>query len=529
MSGADRRRTRAPTETSDVAELLQHLGDDRWLSAHAHASQFDDGLGGVDPGDSAAISILRSNALLAIGRLREQGDRGERLHAIVSRCDLGGEVHKAVASELGLSRRQFYRDLAFARGLIDRDVRAGAARARESSAPELTDDPRFKTAVVLSAGGHAKAAVDHFAPAVEAFDGLAAVWGHSVLAALLLDGGDPSSAEREVGIAADRCDAANLGPELVALARAKLHQQTGRAPQAATALEGMVARLGSHPQAETQVGVDTCSEALALLAFCCHERGDFAAAARFNAKNPAALAPARVSPFARRYHLNVNAMLSCDARAGPGAAQQTCDAFYRFAVSNGFLDDVSAALLQLAGIARFERRLEDAQRLARESLAIQRTVGGDEAPILSMLTGIAVDRGFYRRAVALARETRERAAAGSHTWWGAQLHEAEALARSSQCARALQICRRAARECDLRDTRLAAWRRRIEATVFKALGHDDEAYRAAGVSLEMLGQDAPPFHRLKTLLVAAHARPNRSHRAEIRNLTAMLGWSDDGS
>lgn len=508
-----RRRGRAARAAGDVAELLRNLSDDHWLGAHPYARE-------------NAVA-LRSDALLAVDRLRNQRDNGDRLYAIVTRCDLGGELHKTLVAELGLSRRQFYRDLAHARSLIDRDLRAAAGRAhKDSPAPAPSDDARFKTAVVLSAGGHGKAAVAHFATAVDAFDGLAAIWGHCALASLWLDDGDPVSAAHELRAAAERCGAGNgLGADILALARAKLDQQTGRAPHAVRALEGLVARLESRPNDRSQLAADTLGEALALLAFCRHERGDFAAAARLNAKNPAAGDGARVSPFARRYYLNVNAMLSCDGREGPAAARQTCDAFYRFAVTNGFLDDISAALLQLAGIARFERRLDDAQRLARESLSIQQTVGGSDAPILGMLAGIAIDGGAYERAIELARDTRERAPAGSHVWWGAQLHQAEALACSGRHEPALEICRRAARESD-RDSRLAAWRRRIEATIFKARGDDDAAFRAAGSSLEILGRDAPPFHRLKSLLVAADARPNRSQRAEIRSLRAVLGWSD---
>lgn len=526
MKGSSRRRSRAAT-TGDVAELLRHLSDDRWLSAHPYASEFTARLPQHGASSEASsIAVLRSNALLAVGRLRQEPVNGERLHTIVSRCDLGGELHKAIASELGLSRRQFYRDLAYARGLVDRDVRAAVGTTGASGAPDPCDDARFKTAIVLAAGGHGKAAVEHFAPAVDALEGLAAVWGHSIIASLLLDDGNPQSAQREVDLASERCNgAAGTGAELIELARAKLYQQTGRPAEALQALEDVATALESHRYEGSQLSVDALSETLALLAFCRHERGDFADAARLNAKNPAGLGSVRVSPFARRYYLNVDAMLACDGRAGPAMARQSCDDFYRFAVSNGFLDDVSAALLQLAGIARFERRLDDAERLARESLSIQRTIGGSDAPILGMLTGVAIDAGLYEPALALARETRERATTGSHVWWGAQLHEAEALARSAAPAKALQICTRVARASDDRDSRLAAWRRRVEATVFKVLGNDDEAYRAAGVSLEILGDHAPPFHRLRSLLVAADARPNRSHHAEIRNLTAVLGWT----
>ena len=86
--------------------------------------------------------------------------------------------------------------------------------------PGAADDPRFRTAVVLAAGGHGKEAVEHFTPAVEALEGFAAVWARSALAALLLDAGEPAGAQRQLDVAAERCESAgNAGAELIALTR----------------------------------------------------------------------------------------------------------------------------------------------------------------------------------------------------------------------------------------------------------------------------------------------------------------------
>jgi hypothetical protein len=63
-----------------------------------------------------------------------------------------------------------------------------------------------------------------------------------------------------------------------------------------------------------------------------------------------------------------------------------------------------------------------------------------------------------------------------------------------------------------------------EATAFGGLGDNGAAYRAAGSALEILGDAAPPFHRLKSLMVAHQIRPTRSHRTQIRDLAAVLGW-----
>lgn len=513
MSLPDARRSRAPSHAGLVAGLMQGLDDDRLVAEHPLARAFS----------APDAATVRENVLQAVERLRDLPSSGERLHAIAARCDLGGELHKIVAADLGLSRRQFYRDLARARGFVERELDA-PFDAVPASVPPSDGEARLQTAIALASAGHGRTAVEHFAPIVARLLGEAAAWGHCVLADLQLDNGDVAGARRELKVAVECAGSDGIGADRARLTGAKLLQYAGAA-QAARELEDLVARLDARGE-DSSLAVDTLSEALALLAFCYHERGDFAAAETAARRNPASSPGRRVSAFARRQSLNVNAMLACDADAGPRAAQQSCDAFYRFAVANGFLDDVSAALLQSSGIARFERRLDEAQRLAAESLAIQRTIGSTGAPVLGMLAAIAVDAGDYARGQQLARETRAAAPAGSHTWWATYLHEAEALARSRDHREALRICRRVAREAGDRDARIAAWRSRVEGLAYDALGDRARAYRAAGMSLDILGDRAPPFHRLKSLLVAQQIRPSRRRREQIRDLTALLGWNE---
>lgn len=506
------------------------MADDRRLNAHPYVRTLDDrlrALGAFDSNPASAAALLRAAAQQSVDRLRTQCDNGERLHTIVARCDLGGEMHKVVAADLGISRRQFYRDLAFARSVIDRDVRGSVlcevSRATAGTAPH---DARLQTALALVANGHATAAVEHFAPVVETLRGDEAIWGRSVLADLMLDAGDVEAAKRELRRAfALGDDPQSAGTAHALLTQAKILHQTGKASEATALLERSIPRLESSAAAEVPLAVDTLSATMSLLAFCYHERGNFAAASAINAANPASSAGAAVSLGSRRQYLNVDAMLACDGSDGPAAARRSWNVFYQFAVAHGFVDDVSCALLQMGSIARFERRFDDAERLARESLAIERAIGFGGAPVLSMLTGVAVDRGDYERAVRLARETRDRASVGSHTWWGAHLHEAEALANRGRHAQARALCAPVARDAGAGDVRILAWTQRVEAMAFDGLGDERRAYRAARSSLEILGADAPPFHRIKSLLAAERIRPSREHRAQIRSLASVLGWS----
>jgi tetratricopeptide (TPR) repeat protein len=512
MSLQGRRPSRTAAPLVDIARLLRN------------ALPHGDVSGEVEPSQAAALQ--------AVDRLRAGHENGERLHAIVSRCDMQGESHKVVAGNLGLSRSQFYRDLAQARQIIAEEIRA--SMARELSGPTIDGTPfgtRLQTAISLAGCGHGKAAVAYFTPVVATLTGAERIWGHAVLAELFLGDGDFSAAERELQRAFSLDDdESGLGLARALLAKAALLHETGHESDASACLERAVKQVESHAAASrSPLARDTLSTALSNLTFCYFERFDLNAAVRTHAKNPASSEGAFVSPAVRMAYLKIDAMLACDSSAGPARAREACSAFHRFAVAHGLLDEISHALLQLGGVARIERRLDDAQRLAQESLELQYAIGRRNAPALSMLSCIAFDKGEYDDAVRLARKTRAESPSGSQTWWHSHLSEAEALAQAGRHDEARAICDRVRHETGDRDARISAWSRRVEARIFERLGNESAAYRAAGSALEILGKDAPPFYRLKSLLIAQHLRPARSQREQIRGLAAVLGWSAPGT
>ena len=512
MSVQGRRPSRTSAPLVDIAGLLRS------------ALSYGDESGEAEPSQAAALH--------AVDRLRAGHENGQRLHAIVSRCDMHGESHKVVAGDLGLSRSQFYRDLALARRIVAEEIRADVARAVSGLTVEGTSfGTRLQTAISLAGSGHANAAVGYFAPVVATMTGAERIWGHAVLAELFLGDGDVSAAERELQRAfALNGDESGLGLARAFLAKATLLYETGRESEASASLEHSIMQVESHAAASrSPLARDTLSSALSSLAFCYFERGDFNAAATTHAKNPAALEGVFVSPAVRMAYLKIDAMLACDSSAGPARAREACSAFHRFAVAHGLLDEVSHALLQLGGLARIERRLDDAQRLAQESLELQYAIGRRNAPALSMLSCVAFDKGAYDDAVRLARKTRAESASGSQTWWHSHLSEAEALAQAGRHEEARAICDRVRDETGDRDARIAAWSRRVEARIFERLGNQSAAYRAAGTALEILGKSAPPFYRLKSLLIAQNVRPAHSQREQIRGLAAVLGWSAHGT
>ena len=87
---------------------------------------------GVVSSDAVAVHAMRARVRRALASLIPTGEasrvrarRMARQHTILTRCDLGGELHKVVASDLGVSMRTLYRDRIDAfrtlRGALDRE------------------------------------------------------------------------------------------------------------------------------------------------------------------------------------------------------------------------------------------------------------------------------------------------------------------------------------------------------------------------------------------------------------------------
>jgi hypothetical protein len=156
---------------------------------------------------------------------------------------------------------------------------------------------------------------------------------------------------------------------------------------------------------------------------------------------------------------------------------------------------------------------------------IHEAIGQPVAPILSMLSGIAIDRGDASAGIALARESRTHAGARSHAWWASHLFEAEATNLLRRPAAALAICAMVECESDSADARIRSWTRRVRARSLRLQGENAAARRSAETALEIAGPDGPAYQRLKNLLVANDLSPRPQRMDEIQDLAALLGWN----
>ncbi len=91
---------------TNARRLLRDLDDPEALRRNPLLASY-----AAEPHDRLRARILRAIEKLNPGRAAAKAsDRRYRLYQTLVRCDLQGETHKAVASELGISRSQFYAD-----------------------------------------------------------------------------------------------------------------------------------------------------------------------------------------------------------------------------------------------------------------------------------------------------------------------------------------------------------------------------------------------------------------------------------
>jgi tetratricopeptide (TPR) repeat protein len=144
------RASRAPRAVDPVAlaaqHLLRHLDDPVALGRNRLVSSL------FDQGDGARLSADAMNRIHALirqcaerlrtdsGPAREGRESRERQYQILMRCDLGREPHGAVAGDLALSRRQFYRERREASGYLARFL-VEYARERAARPHAVSLDP----------------------------------------------------------------------------------------------------------------------------------------------------------------------------------------------------------------------------------------------------------------------------------------------------------------------------------------------------------------------------------------------------
>lgn len=167
------RKKRGSSSLADVRRLLRNLNDPQELSENALTA--DIFRARVDEGAGLRQSMLAVRVVVAqsIQRIAAHAgnatsrERNRRAALILQRCDLDGANHDDVAAELGVSRRQFYRDRDAALRLLKAELE-GRLPAPAAYATSVNDFATlaFESAEALTALGKfddAKASLERIA------------------------------------------------------------------------------------------------------------------------------------------------------------------------------------------------------------------------------------------------------------------------------------------------------------------------------------------------------------------------------
>lgn len=124
------RKKRGGSSLSDVRHLLRHLNDPQEVAANALTADIFRARAADGAGVRECMLAVRAAIAQAIQRLGTHAgnavvrERNRRAATILQRCDLDGAAHPEVALELGVSRRQFYRDRDVALRLLTAELEA---------------------------------------------------------------------------------------------------------------------------------------------------------------------------------------------------------------------------------------------------------------------------------------------------------------------------------------------------------------------------------------------------------------------
>ncbi|MGA8474439.1 MAG: hypothetical protein WB681_05175 [Candidatus Cybelea sp.] len=217
-------RINRPSQFAELARLLRRLDDPESVR---RSPLVRGAFGAPQPGngpidDNLALLRIRAAVLSAVAtldtELNARNVHFARQRAIVTRCDLRGEKHAAVAADLGVSLREFYRER---RRALERLLENLASNLRESQRPVRTLPTRFElefdrvaNLCLVGAFGAAFALLERIASeATDPNDGVRA-WCYGV--EIASDIGDNERARRLFALALKQCREMRDEPDQIA-------------------------------------------------------------------------------------------------------------------------------------------------------------------------------------------------------------------------------------------------------------------------------------------------------------------------
>lgn len=518
----------------DVQHLLRHIDDAHGLRSNAIVGHLFVTQGRhVHPlADQAVLARIRA-VITGVANMLQSGNGARRAatarrqYAIITRCDLGGELHKIVAAELGLSERQFYRERQRA------CERLGEMLVRELSAPERpsTSVPtefsmRFNSAVALRHLGQLEAALALLRGLAEDSsnpDDKSRIGGEIVQ--VLCDAGRITEAKEALGTLESAHSNVFARAEFE-IARARVCWESGDAREAIAANERALKALQPAGEYPTERGMELAAHALVSLGVLQRETGDNLASLATLAgareliagiENPAPALPAYL-------HISLGATYAVTSGGLSKATAELLEGLAH-ARNNNLLGYAVGASSTLCAIAIIRGQAEEALTYGRSAFALGRIASSAEDFAYCCLNLARAEGMLHRYDMALdhVMESRLRLERDSVLWPLSEVTEAEILLLAGAPERARALAATAAAKlahCGVE--RYLGSALRIQAEALAATAHQREAQKVIDTAVAILERRGHPFSLLQAYQCSAKLTGNARHQRFADELYATL-------
>jgi hypothetical protein len=536
----------APRVPSAAAaqHLLRHLDDPSALRRNPLvAPLFDQGEG------SSRVSVDAMNRITSLIRAcaeqiraeatgpRETRENRERQYQILVRCDLGREPHTAVAADLALSRRQFYRERREASQHLARFI-AAFVQERVARPHAITID-RFalelSRAKALRLAGEAATSERVLRDLVASDDGFARkVEPWCGLIDILVNANRIAEAEQELlRVQTGLAGAPGLGRTASTHSKARIEMQLasyllfqGRMREAMSLdarAEGIVSGMGRSPSPEAREFFVTTRIRQAV----CGVMSGTVDRARVSMEEArVTLASADDLPLALRINfLLVYGTVRYHAAGGMDETLALFSEALALAQRHGLIELVIEAMSQLSSNAQVRGDHAAGTRYIYEILPVAErfALPAQHGMLLNVAAISETSLGHHGDAVRLAARARTILSGNSLESIYSSLAEAQARLSTRSYARAAAAAGAAlAAAVAIRSDRLAGTALRLLAESAEGLGQQTEARDHIVGAVQALEREGPPFALFQAYRAAARITGDRKYRKNAAELSAAL-------
>jgi hypothetical protein len=539
VSTNGKRRT-AESGATAAQHLLRHLDDPAGLRANALVGPLFEQVEG-----GSRTSTVLGKVQDLVGRCAEQlrtdadgpesRERRERQYRILTRCDLGSEQRDAVAADLGLSRRQFYRERKEASEYLARFV-AEYVRERLAQTQHVRLD-RFALEVArakaLRLAGEAPGSERVLRDLIASANGFVSkVEPWCNLIDLLVNDNRSAEARSELEqLRKDLANASDLPREAAIESRARVDMQVagylwyqGRMREALALDERAEGDLAAMARSLNPAAREFFVKARIRQAICGLMIGTLEQA-RLRLEEARAMLVSDDLPLALRIEFLIIYGSLKEHAGGSDEAMPLVGEALNLARRHGLVELVIDAVSGLSSTAQVRGDHVASKRFAYDILPVaeQSGLAMQQGVLLNVAAISEASLGKHEAAVDLARRARAVLSQDSLESIYSSLAEAQASVTIRDFGAASGAAQAAyAAASGIRSDRLGGTALRLLAESAAGLGHAQEAQERIVGAIAALEREGPPFALLQAYQAAAKITGDRRFRRTAAELAAAL-------